>query len=121
MATNHWLKKFKEVKKTLQFCRVSLFEEVRLITGDFERIYLNPSKPLALEVSWDSEEFGSGPEYELYPKIITGVGIHDERDVIIWTQIWPSPIVLKKSTLKVDFHKTLVEGKWSMEQFFTDD
>ncbi len=112
MATNHWLKKFKAIKKNVELSTVRLY---CYATAE-ERWYYPPYKPLALEVKWDGDEFLSPPH-------VAGVAMFDRHGVgPIWHQDTSHiRIISKGDAIRYDFSKMVVEYKWKIEDFLTKE
>ena len=81
------------------------------ITSAGERRYFSPSKPIAVSVQWDANEFLATPH-------IQGVCIVD-GDVVLWTEEFPT-IILKNSVFNVDFSKMKIEAEWLIEDMLED-
>jgi|GEM_PF-6204278 hypothetical protein len=109
MGINPWLDKFNEARKQVNRLRVRTF----CLTSVGERRYYKPSKPIATVVEWDSDDFLATPH-------IQGVEIYDYVDVVLWVEEFPT-IILKDTTLRVDFSTMKIENKWLLEDMLEED
>jgi hypothetical protein len=119
MGINPWLDKFNKAKKQVNRLRVRTFCYENQRCGS--RLYYQPSKPIAVIVEWDNSEFGMTPAIE-------GVEIYDTEfshnnikiTTILWTEEFPA-IILKDTTLRVDFSKMKIQDKWFLEDMLEED
>lgn len=112
MATNHWLKRFKARKEDVKLCTVRLY----CYTVAGEHRYYSPYKPIALEVKWGGHEF-------LAPPHVAGVAMFDGHGVgPIWYQDTSHIIILLNGDIfRYDFRKLIVEDKWILSDFLTEE
>lgn len=119
MVTNTWLKKFKETKKYLDCCGVSLC--------DYKGDYFDPYKRLNLEVSWTFEEISNYTGDNVLCIFGISMWLKDKKNVIWAQDCSHNPRqLLKGDVFIVDFSNVVIGDenatKWNLDRFFpTDD